>query len=52
MPRDKYLVSMVIHYRTYNNNINNNNCSGMMACACGMCEWLFECESVCRQMDE
>ena len=24
----------------------------MIACACGMSEWLVECECVCRQMDE
>ena len=27
-------------------------CSGMIACACGMSEWLVECECVCRRMDE
>ena len=27
-------------------------CSGMIACACGMSEWLVECECFCRRMDE
>ena len=24
----------------------------MIACACGMSEWLVECECVCKRMDE